>query len=48
MLLHVLVRTYRTVRKRKERLIIVLIIERFLYYRTGWYGRVFLLDRFLT
>ena len=47
-LLYVLVRAYHSVRKCKESFISMFICEPSLYFRTEWYGRVFLLGRFLT
>ena len=47
-LLFVFVRSYNSIRKCKEPFVFILILEPSLYFRTEWYGRVFLLDHFLT
>ena len=44
---YVLVRTYYCP-ECKEPFIFIFLIKPFLYFRTGWYDRVFLLDRFLA
>ena len=47
-LMRALVRTFHSVRKCNERFKFIFILEPSLYFRTEWYGRVFLFDRFLT